>query len=154
MSLSSVCIDASLALAWLLHDEYREQADELLKAWARDAIDMVAPPLIHAEVSSAVRRNVHFKRILPAEGESLFGVYSQIPIRIVDDWDVYRTGWRLAAEYDLPVCYDMQYLAVAELQDCEFWTLDRRLINAVARRNRRLKWVGGYEPSKANSKNR
>jgi len=33
---------------------------------------------------------------------------------------------------------------VAELEDCELWTLDRRLVNAT-RGNKRVRWVGEYE---------
>lgn len=142
MNSSSVCIDASLALAWLFYDEHREQADELLKIWARDAIELVAPPMFHAEVGSSIRKNVYFKHILPAEGERLFAVYSEMPVKIVDGWDIYRKAWQLAKEFNLPVCYDMQYLAVAELEDCEFWTLDRKLVNAVRGKTKKVRWVG------------
>lgn len=143
MNSSSVCVDASLALAWLFYDEHREQADELLKIWARDAIELVAPPMFHAEVTSGIRKHVYFKRVLPDEGERLFAVYSEMPVRIVDGWDVYRKAWELAREFNLPVCYDMQYLAVAELEDCQLWTLDSKLVNTI-RGNKRVRWVGEY----------
>ena len=148
MNSSSVCIDASLALAWLFYDEHREQADELLKQWAEDAIELVAPPMFHAEVTSGIRKNVYFKRILPSEGERLFAVYSEIPVEIIEGQEIYRRAWQLAKEFNLPVCYDMQYLAVAELEDCNFWTLDRKLVNAV-RGNKRVKWVGEYSKKPA-----
>ncbi|MBI4596471.1 MAG: type II toxin-antitoxin system VapC family toxin [Candidatus Tectomicrobia bacterium] len=145
MNSSRVCVDASLALAWLFFEEHHEQADELLKVWARDAIELVAPPLFHAEVTTSIRKKVYFKRILPEEGERLFMAYSSMPVRVVDSAEMYRTAWQLAKEFDLPVCYDMQYLAVAELENCEFWTLDRKLVNAVRGKNKRVRWVGEYK---------
>jgi predicted nucleic acid-binding protein len=57
-------------------------------------------------------------------------------------------NWDLAKEFNLPVCYDMQYLAVAELADCELWTLDKRLVNAVHGKNKRVKWIGEYNKKK------
>lgn len=140
---SSVCIDASLALSWLFYDNCREQSDYLWKKWRQDAVTMVAPPMFHAEVTSVIRRNVYFSNILPEEGERLFNVLTRLPVNVINSRYVYRGAWQLARDYNFPVCYDMQYLAVAELEDCEFWTLDRKLINAVGDRNRRIRWVGG-----------
>ncbi len=143
---SRVCVDASLALAWLFVDIHSEQADGLWRQWRDEAMELVAPPLFHAEVSSSLRKSVYFKRILPEEGERLFAVYSEIPVRIVEGQEMYLLAWQLARQFDLPVCYDMQYLAVAEMEDCELWTLDRRLVNAVHGKNKRIRWVGDYAP--------
>ena len=144
----SVCVDASLALAWLFVDTHSEQADGLWQEWTGKAIELVAPPMFHAEVASSIRKIVYFKRILPAEGERLFALYSEIPVRIIGSQAVHRRAWQLAKEFNLPVCYDMQYLAVAELEDCDLWTLDRKLVNAV-RGNQRVKWVGEYRKKPA-----
>ena len=139
----SVCVDASLALAWLLADIHSEQADSLWQEWTERAIDLVAPPMFHAEVASSLRKNVYFNHILPAEGERLFTIYSEIPVRIIEGQEMRQKAWQLSKEFNLPVCYDMQYLAVAELEGCDLWTLDRRLINAV-RGNKRVRWVRDY----------
>ncbi len=55
----------------------------------------------------------------------------------------------MAKEFNLPVCYDMQYLAVAELEDCELWTSDERLVNSLSSQNKRIKWVGDYSKKQA-----
>jgi len=105
---------------------------------------MVGPPLFHAEVISTLRQHVYFKRILPEEGEEAFSIYLDIPIRIIDKQEVYRKAWELAKEFDLPRTYDMQYLAVAELEDCEFWTSDERLVNSLQSKVKRIRWVGEH----------
>ncbi|MBI2830234.1 MAG: type II toxin-antitoxin system VapC family toxin [Chloroflexi bacterium] len=145
MNSSSACVDASLALAWLFFEEHREQADALLKDWAEDGVELVAPPMFHAEVTSAIRKNVHFKRILPQEEDGLFNAYSDLPIRIIGTPEVYQRAWELAKKFDLPVCYDMQYIAVAELEDCELWTLDKRLVTSLHGKTKRVKWVGDFK---------
>ncbi len=147
MNSNSVCIDASLALAWLFFDQHREQADELLKTWVRDDVGLVVPPMFHAEVTSSIRKKVYSKNVLPEEGERLFTIYSGMPTRTIDTMEMYQKAWQLAKEFNLPVCYDMQYLAVAELEDCEFWTLDRKFVNTV-RKNKRVRWVGEYKENK------
>ena len=144
MNSNRVCVDASLALEWLFYDEYREQADALLRNWAEDDVEMVAPPMFHAEVISAIRKSVYFKRVSREDGDHLFAVYLTLPIRVVDGAEVQRKAWELATRFNLPVCYDMQYLAVAELADCALWTADRRLVNLVRGKNKSVKWLGDY----------
>lgn len=47
-----------------------------------------------------------------------------------------------------PTAYDVYYLAVADLLDCELWTADRRLVTAVhdAFTNAKLVGVDQFTP--------
>ena len=145
MTSNSVCVDASMALQWLFYGEHREQADSLLRDWAENDVEMVAPPMFHAEVISAIRKSVYFKRILLEDGDRLFALHWGLPVSVIDTSEMYHGAWALAKSFNLPVCYDMQYLAVAELEDCELWTADRRLVNAVRGKTKRVKWLGEYQ---------
>ncbi len=149
MNSNSVCVDASLAIAWLSWEENTPVANALRYEWRQHSVQMVGPALFHAEVTSAIRKHVYFKRILPEEGEEAFSIYLDIPIKIIDGQEVYRKAWQLAKEFNLPVCYDMQYLAVAELEDCELWTVDRKLVNSLSSQTKRLKWVGEFNKKSA-----
>jgi len=144
MNSNSVCVDASLAVAWLSWEEHTPIANALRREWYEHNVQMVGPALFQAEVTSALRQHVYFKRILPEEGEEAFSIYLDIPIRIIDKPEVYRKAWQLAQGFNLPVCYDMQYLAVAELEDCELWTADRSLANSLKGKAKRIRWVGDY----------
>ena len=44
----------------------------------------------------------------------------------------------LASQFKLPARYDAHYLALAEREQCEFWTADERLYNSV---KDQLSWV-------------
>ena len=149
MNSISVCVDASLAVAWLSWGEHTPIANALRQEWRENGVQMVGPPLFHAEVTSAIRQHVYFKQILPEEGEEAFSIYLDIPIRIIDGPEIYRKAWQLAKEFELPVCYDMQYLAVAELEDCELWTADRRLTYSLRDKISRIRWVGEYTGKKS-----
>ena len=144
MNSNSVCVDASVAVAWLSYEQHTASANALRREWRDKGVQMVGPPLFHAEVISTLRQHVYFKRILPEEGEEAFSIYLDIPIRIIDKQEVYRKAWELAKEFDLPRTYDMQYLAVAELEDCEFWTSDKRLANSLQGKVKRIRWVGEH----------
>jgi len=140
----SVCIDASLALTWLLAVEQNEIANALRRKWDEDGVEIITAPLFHAEVTSVLREQVYFKRLLPEEGEEAFSYYLDIGVRSIDSPRIQQRAWELAQKFNLPRTYDMQYLAVADIKDCELWTNDKRLVNSLQGKITRVKWVGEY----------
>ena len=40
-----------------------------------------------------------------------------------------QRAWEIATDFGFATVYDATYLALAELQGCEFWTADERLFN-------------------------
>ncbi len=138
----NVCIDASLALTWLLPQEQNETTDSLILQWHIKGIELITAPLFHAELSSVIREQVYFKKLYPEEGERLFSLYLQLEVNTIQEPEIYKLAWELTKRFDLPRTYDMQYLAVAELKDCELWTNDRKLINSLQGKIPRLRWVG------------
>ena len=142
---NKVCIDASLALTWLLPQERIITADALILQWHTQGVKLITAPLFHAEVTSVIRQQVYFKKLHPDEGELLFSLYLQLEIETVYEPVIYGQAWELAKKFNLPRTYDMQYLAVAELRDCELWTNDRRLVNSLQGKASQIKWAGEYE---------
>ncbi len=139
-----VCIDASLALTWLLAAEQNEAANALRREWDEEGIELIAAPLFHAEVTSVLREQVYFRSLLPEEGEEAFSSYLEVGVRSIDDPEVQKKAWELAKKFNLPRTYDMQYLAVAELENCELWTNDKRLVNSLQGKVERIRWVGEH----------
>ncbi len=144
-----VCVDASLAILWLIPTQRTRQAADLLEQWGREDVDLISPPLFDAEVTSTIRLHVYLKKILPEEGEEAFSGYSALGIRAVNPQGLPQVAWELAKEYNQPRTYDMQYLAVAELEDCELWTADRRLVNSLKGKNKRIRWIGEHTGKRA-----
>lgn len=140
-----ICVDASIALLLLLSDRLVEQTRALWVAWREADIDLIAPPLFFSEVTSVLREHVYHRRISSEEGERAFEHFMSLPVQSVSPADLQPRAWALAKEYGLPRAYDAQYLAVADALDCELWTADRRLAQAV-----RVPWlrlVGAEPPS-------
>jgi predicted nucleic acid-binding protein len=140
----SVCIDASLALTWLLAAEQNEIANALRRKWDEEGAEIISAPLFHAEVTSVLREQVYFRKLLPEEGEEAFSAYLDMGVKSVDTPGIQKRAWDLAKKFNLPRTYDMQYLAVAELRDCELWTNDKRLVNSLHGKVSRIKWIGEY----------
>jgi predicted nucleic acid-binding protein len=42
------------------------------------------------------------------------------------------------------VAYDAHYLALAETLGCDFWTADRRLVNAAQQHAEWIRWIGDF----------
>ena len=138
-----VCVDASLVLMLLLPDEHRHQAEALWSLWEEQEIFPFGPPLLYAEVPSVLRESVYFGRLSPDEGQQAFDTFLELAISDSTWTDLHVLAWALAREYNQPRLYDSMYLAAAQAAGCDFWTGDRRLVNAVGLPW--VKWVGGYQ---------
>lgn len=141
----TVCIDASLALNWLLPMEQSEIASSLRRKWDKAGTEIITAPLFHAEVTSVLRELVYFKKLPSEEGEEAFLTYLQMGVRAIDSPEIQKKAWELAKKFNLSRTYDMQYLAVAELKGCELWTNDKRLANSLQGKVPGIRLMAEYE---------
>lgn len=137
-----VCVDASLALMLLIPHDLTPKAEALWQSWSEEDLQIVAPPLFFAEVTSVLRESVYFGRVPPAEAEHNFTDFLDLGVKSIELPDLQPRAWALAKQYNRPRAYDAQYLAVASALGCDLWTGDRRLVNALS--VSWLKWVGEY----------
>jgi predicted nucleic acid-binding protein len=141
----TVCVDASLALQWLIPAQKSPVTEFMLIHWDQENTDLIAPPLFIPEVTSTIRLNVYLKRMSIEDGEKAFDYFLELDVKTINHPGLCRKAWDLARQYNRPRTYDMQYLALAELEDCELWTADKRLINSLKSRNYRVRLVGEHE---------
>ncbi len=141
-----VCVDASLILMLFLPDQYSQRAEALWAQWEREGTTPVGPPLLYVEVPSVLREAVFFGRISPDEGERAFETFCDMAVVVSARRDLHLRAWALAREYSRPRLYDSIYLAAAQAEDCDLWTADRRLVNAVKRPW--VRWVGDYRSTR------
>ncbi len=144
MNSNRVCVDASVAVSWLFEESNSSKADAIRKVWYQANIEMVAPALFYAEVTSAIRKRVYLKHITAQEGEEAFSVFSLIPITVIDGAEIIKAAWNLSSQINVPVCYDTFYLAVSESSQCEFWTNDRKFVNSIKNRNMLVRYLGDF----------
>lgn len=69
----------------------------------------------------------------------------ELPIQFYIDEILLRRAFEIAVQFNRPTAYDSQYLAVAERLECEFWTADERLFNAVNQQLAWVKWIGNFK---------
>jgi predicted nucleic acid-binding protein len=138
--MSDVVVDASVAVKWVLAEPDSSIATKLLNTWTNEGKRVIAPALFAYEVTNIIHRRVVTNRLtydeavraltdLLSTGVILyFSNYEEISLRSI----------KLAHLFAMPASYDAHYLALAEQQNCEYWTADTRLWNTV---KGRLNWI-------------
>lgn len=130
---SRVVVDASLALKWVLREDDSSLARSLLSSWNNNGIKIIAPALFAYEITNILYRQVLTNK-LTFEQASFFqeGIFG---LDIMFDFSQYKEISGKAMEYAnrfrLPATYDAHYLALAEREQCEYWTADARLLNGL-----------------------
>jgi predicted nucleic acid-binding protein len=147
----AVCLDASLVLTWLLPEEFSPKAFALRSLWDEQATQLIAPPLLRIEVASGLRQAVHRGRLDIGEGDEAFQTFLEMNIHIREPEPLLTQAWNLGKSVSAPRLYDVFYVALAELERCELWTADRRLVNLVKDRWPLVKWLGDFLPASADA---
>jgi len=138
----AVCVDASLVLAWLLPEQLSGAAFILKELWDEEGAELIAPPLVQMEVPSGLRQAVYRGRITLDEGDEALKAFLEMDIRIRQPDGLLGRAWELGKTVNAPRLYDLYYLALAEMERCELWTADRRLVNLAGSRSAAVKWIG------------
>lgn len=124
--MSPKVVDASVALKWVLPEEYSAQAIQLLER----GLELMAPPLITVEVAHNLIKRVRRKQLSAAQAErALAQIEGQVDL--TDVANLWRSPYAAAVMHQISA-YDACYVALAKQLECELITADRRLYNALA----------------------
>ncbi|HZU66802.1 MAG TPA: type II toxin-antitoxin system VapC family toxin [Ktedonobacteraceae bacterium] len=135
-----VVVDTSIAIKWVLDEPDSSLALALLFKWIDEGTEIRAPALLAYEVANVLYQRVR-KGELSAE-RAKKGLEDVLLIELelnLDDFlNLGKRAIELAHLYSLPAAYDPHYLALAEREQCDYWTADTRLWNAIGGK---LPWV-------------
>jgi predicted nucleic acid-binding protein len=146
-----MCIDASVAIKWVLPEDGSDRALALANNARVRRERMVAPHLLPIETSNIIRRHARRDGLTREEALRLFAAFERFGVAIgprepAPRSQLHRRAIEIAVELELPATYDAHYLALAELRRCQLWTADRNLLNAARDRFPLLRWLGDYAP--------
>ncbi len=131
--MSEQCVDASVALKWVLKGEkHRSKARALLRDSRNNQIALIAPVFFPYEVDSTIRRLVFEGTISARQAENAFSILDAVPVLIVDPPGIRQRARELAERFNQRSVYDASYAALAELRGCDFWTADEPFYKATA----------------------
>jgi len=141
-----ICVDSSVAVKWILEEEWTNQALALYFAALRNDDSLIVPPMLPIEVTNVLRQ-----RMRGPAGPTLAEATEQLE-RLLDfgftilDFDgMHQRALAIADAYNLPAAYDAHYLALSERFGCELWTDDRRLLRQVGKEMAFVRWIGDYQ---------
>jgi predicted nucleic acid-binding protein len=137
-------IDASVVLRGFFPDEEGQaEAQALIRAYAQEEIELLAPALLHYQVTSAILQAVRGDRIDLQTGREILTVIRALGIPTAEvPW---QRALELAHTYDRSVC-DGAYLALAEETGDKLVTGDQRLHGAVKDHLPCVLWIGDPVP--------
>jgi predicted nucleic acid-binding protein len=140
--LTSVVLDSGILIASVFPEVLTPQAKRLIRELQADNTTLHAPTLLRYEAMAVSRKAVYQGRVTPEEGLRARDRLLSYPVTLHFDADLIKRGYELATLLNRATAYDSQYLAVAERLNCQFWTADERLFNAVKDHFPSIRWLG------------
>ncbi len=146
MTASMLVLDASVAIKAILPNPLQGNCQALIKNFAE--IQPVAPALWAHETTSAIAKTVHFSQITEDEGRRALEQLNALGVRLfVPDADQNRAAFDWTLRLQRASAYDSYYLALAQALECDFWTADNRLFNALKGSDFKwLRWIEEISP--------
>jgi predicted nucleic acid-binding protein len=142
MSDTFVVIDASVAIKAILPNPLQRECLALIQTFA-DA-QPAAPALWAYETTSAISKALHFGYIQETEARLALSQLEALNIRLfVADAEQNRSAFEWTRQLKRASAYDSYYLVLAQDLQCNFWTADKRLFNAL--REARADWLHSIE---------
>ena len=135
-----IVVDASLAVKWLLPEEFSTEARALFSQWASQQVRMVGVHLLPMEVANTLHR----RSVSAGDATRLMANFLRYGVELICDPAFHARAIELASELRQGAVYDAHYLALAESLGCEMWTADRRFHRIAADASYPVHWVGDY----------
>ncbi len=150
---STVVLDASFVLKWVLNESDSSKALALLTEWASEGVVMLAPALLAYEAANALYQHVRSGEFsADAAKQSLTDVILKgLTFDFSSDLALSMQAIELAGQYDLSATYDSHYLALAEREGCEFWTADTKMWRAIRGNLPWVRWLDDYVPANSDT---
>jgi predicted nucleic acid-binding protein len=139
---SLVVIDASVAVKAILPNPLQDHCLGLVQTFIE--VQPTAPALWAYETTSAITKSVHFGAITKTEAQQALEALDALDVRLfVADADQNLAAFHWTIQLKRASVYDSYYLVLAQTLECDFWTADKRLFNAL--QDNRPGWVHWIE---------
>ena len=141
-----VILDASVAIKAILPNPLLLHCQALTQTFAH--VQPVAPALWGYETTSAIAKAVHFGQLTADEGRRALETLTLLDVRLlIPDTGQNQAAFEWTLRLKRAAAYDSYYLTLAETLNCDFWTADSRLFNALKQENLPwLRWIEDMPP--------
>jgi len=125
---STIVIDASVAVKWFLPEPHAEAARRVLSGRR----EFLAPDLIWAEVGNVLWKKSARAEISSEVACAILRDFRRFPLQTYTAGTLLDPAWDLAVRFRISV-YDSLYLALAVNRDCKLLTADRQFYDTLKR---------------------
>ena len=145
----TVVVDTSIVIKWVLNEPDSAMALALLTKWSSNGTAIYAPALLIYELTNALYQHMRKNDETLDEAKQALVDAFLIDLELDSSLDIALSmrAMEFAHQHKLPATYDPHYLALAERENCEYWTADKRLWNAVKGKLHWVRWLGDYQPT-------
>ncbi|MGH7882935.1 MAG: type II toxin-antitoxin system VapC family toxin [Candidatus Dormibacteraceae bacterium] len=89
--------------------------------------ELISPPLMWSEVRSTLHEACWRHQVSPEQANKAFSELGKIPVRCCSPEQLGFAAWKIADNLGWAKTYDAEYVALAQIFDCQLITLDARL---------------------------
>lgn len=145
--MSTVVVDASVALKWVLPEPDTAVAVALLNQWLTGRVRIVAPSWFAGEVANILYRRARRGTFtMPDAHEALTGVLDVVE-RLPESATEAHRAIDIADATARSATYDALYLSLAMVLGAEYWTADEIFYNATRNTYPLVRWIGTFIPA-------
>ena len=138
MNSEMLVLDASTAVKAVLPNPLQAHCLALVQTFVD--VQPAAPALWVYETTSAIAKTFHFGEITEKEAIRALEKLNTLGVRLFDaDAEQNLAAFEWTRRLKRASAYDSYYLVLAQTLECEFWTGDKRLFNAL--QDAHLGWV-------------
>ena len=137
-----VVIDASAAVKAILPNPLQAHCLALVQTFGK--VQPTAPALWTYETTSAITKAVHFGEITEKEAHQTLQRLNSLDVHLfIADAEQNLAAFEWTLRLKRASGYDSYYLVLAQALECEFWTADKHLFNAL--QDAHLSWLHWIE---------
>jgi predicted nucleic acid-binding protein len=140
----SAVIDANLIAALVLPLPYSDQATQKVITWKQADLELLAPVLLEYEIAAILRKAVVAQWLTTDLALEAIDKVLTLNIQCVTPTArLHERALRWADRLGYSKAYDAHYLALAEQEGIDLWTVDRRLANGSQQAGAHwVHWIG------------
>src|SRR5436305_2381481 len=147
--MKNIVVDANIAIKWVVNEADSGIALALLNEWNINGITIVAPSLFTYEVTNVLHQHMRKGKINLDQAKKVLAEVLSIGVELdfPEKLTFNSRAFELAYRFNLLATYDPHYLALAERENCEFWTANARLWTAVKEELPSVRLLADYHPT-------
>jgi predicted nucleic acid-binding protein len=128
----NLVIDASVLVKAFIPENGSKEAGTLLARAAAAEVVLIAPELIYPETANILWKKVRRNELTPDDAREIGAAVLAVPIRAEAAGSTFLLALDIALTCGV-TAYDAQYVALAEVFDCQLITADHKLVSTLER---------------------